>query len=137
MTQENEKYPELISFAEFGDFSTGFLVTTQLASNIPFAIKRVFWVYGVPPAFKRGNHAGYRTEEIIIAIQGSVEVQTQSKTGRKNFVLNRPNMGLFIPAKCWISLTFSVDALLLVLASTDYDTQDIIQDYDEFEQIKS
>jgi len=135
MTQENKKYPELISLYKSGDFSTGFLVSTQKASTMPFEIKRVFWIHQVPPTYKRGNHAGHKTEEVIIAIQGSVEVQTESKAGRQTFVLNRPDLGLYIPAKCWISLTFSVNALLLVLASTDYDEQDIIPDYNEFLQL--
>jgi len=135
MTPKKEQYPELISLPQFGDSTTGFLVSTQKAGNLPFAIKRVFWVQQVPPTYRRGNHAGYKTEEILIALQGRVEVQTEQKARQQFFVLNQPNEGLYIPAKCWISLTFSADALLLVLASTDYDVQDIIPDYDKFRQL--
>jgi len=135
MTSENRKYPALLSLAAFGDLATGILVSTQKENKIPFAIKRVFWIQQVPPAFKRGNHAGHRTEEIIVALQGRVEVHTESKAGRQSFVLDRPDEGLYIPAKCWISLNFSANALLLCLASTDYDEKDYIYDYAEFQQI--
>lgn len=135
MQQENRRYPELISLTESGDIATGFLVSTQKASNIPFAIKRVFWVHQVPPTYKRGNHAGYKTEEVLIAVRGRVVVQTETQARQQIFTLNRPDLGLYIPAKCWTSLTFSNDALLLVLASSDYDTQDIIADYNQFQQL--
>ena len=135
MREELQKLPALISLAAFGNIETGFLVSTQKESNLPFVIKRVFWVQQVPPTFLRGQHAGYQTEEVIICIRGSVEVHVESKAGRQTFVLNQPDVGLYIPAKCWIELTFSPDALLLCLASTDYDEQDYISDYATFQQL--
>ena len=130
-----QKLPALISLAAFGNVETGFLVSTQKESNLPFVIKRVFWVQHVPPSFMRGQHAGYQTEEVIICIRGRVVVQTESKAGRQTFVLNQPDLGLYVPAKCWIELTFSQDALLLCLASTDYDEQDYISDYAQFQEL--
>ncbi|WP_026463973.1 sugar 3,4-ketoisomerase [Adhaeribacter aquaticus] len=113
--------PHLLKFDSFDELEKGLLTSTQMAEKLPFLVKRVFWVQNVNPDKTRGSHAGYKTEEILIAIQGNVTVQIQTLTRRKSeFILHQPNHGLYIPPKCWRTLSFSEDAILLCLASTDY-----------------
>ena len=128
--------PYLMQFEKIGDASSGFLATSQQAALLPFAVKRVFWVYGTPDAVKRGGHANKVTEEVMIAVQGSVSVQTESASGQlQNFELSDPTFGLYIPTYCWLSISFSPGAVLVCLASTDFDAADYIQDREEFREL--
>ncbi|GEO03920.1 hypothetical protein AAE02nite_15840 [Adhaeribacter aerolatus] len=126
------KVPKIIYFDAIGTAAEGFLFSTQTAGNLPFAVKRAFWLQHVPENYTRGHHAHYTTEEVLIPLQGSITVTTQSATGEQTFTLNHPNAGLYIPACCWVTLAFSADALLLCLASTDYNEADYIRDYEAF-----
>ena len=128
------KIPRILTFDTSGDAASGFLVSTQRAGWLPFPVKRVFWVHHVPAGARRGQHAGKTMAEVLVAVQGRVEVHTECRAGRQHFVLDRPDQGLFVPEACWIELSFSADALLLCLASTDYDPADYIADYTEFQQ---
>lgn len=128
------KIPRILTFDTLGDAASGFLVSTQQAGRLPFAVKRVFWVQQVPAGVRRGLHAGKTMAEVLVALQGRVAVSTESAAGKQHFVLDRPDQGLYVPEKCWIELSFSADALLLCLASTDYDPADYVNDYTEFQQ---
>jgi hypothetical protein len=128
------KIPSILTFPTAGDPGSGFLVSTQYADQLPFPVKRVFWVHHVPAGVARGGHAGKTMAEVLVAVQGRVVVDTESAAGKAQFVLDQPDRGLYVPAKCWISLSFSADALLLCLASTDYARQDYIDDYTEFKR---
>ena len=129
------KIPRIIYFDAIGTASEGFLFSTQAAANLPFPVKRTFWLQRVPENYTRGHHAHYTTEEILIPLQGSITVTTQSAAGEQLFTLNRADAGLYIPAKCWVTLSFSAEALLLCLASTDYNEADYIRDFDAFRRI--
>lgn len=129
------KIPRILTFPSSGDAGTGFLTSTQQAGALPFPVKRVFWVQQVPENRKRGLHAGKTMAEVLVALQGRVEVMTESVAGRQHFVLDQARQGLYVPERCWIELSFSADALLLCLASTDYDAGDYISDYAEFKRI--
>src|SRR5688572_28905185 len=125
--------PYIIQFEKIGGAAGGFLVTSQRAGNLPFAMKRVFWVYQTPENVQRGGHANKATEEIMVAVQGSVTVQTESWSGQiQTFELKDPTVGLYIPTYCWLTISFSPDAVLVCLTSTDFDEADYIQDLDEF-----
>jgi WxcM-like, C-terminal len=126
------KIPRILTFDTAGDAASGLLVSTQEAARLPFPVKRVFWVHQVPAGVRRGRHAGRSMAEVVVALQGRVEVHTECRAGRQHFVLDRPDQGLYVPEACWIELAFSADALLLCLASTDYDPADYIDDYAEF-----
>ena len=128
------KIPRILTFPSAGSPDSGFLYSTQQADALPFPVKRVFWVEQVPEGGQRGQHAGRTMAEVLVALQGRVEIQTESRAGRQHFVLDQPQQGLYVPEKCWIDLTFSADALLLCLASTDYDAGDYISDYAEFKR---
>jgi WxcM-like, C-terminal len=128
------KIPRILTFETTGDPASGFLVSTQRADWLPFPVKRVFWIQQVPAGVRRGQHAGKTMAEVLVAEQGRVEINTECRLGKQHFVLDRPDQGLYVPEKCWIDLVFSPDALLLCLASTDYDPQDYIADYADFQQ---
>jgi hypothetical protein len=128
--------PYLMHFDEIGDPAIGFLITTQQANKLPFAVKRVFWVYNTPTTVKRGGHANKITQEIMIAVHGSVTVQTESGSGQiETFELKDPKTGLFIPDYCWLTISFSPGAVLVCLASTDFDETDYILDLEEFRKM--
>ncbi len=103
--------------------------------NVPFPIKRVFHISGVREGSVRGNHAHHVLQEVVFCIQGSVEVDTIDGAGNsQSILLDAPQVGLFLPPSVWRVLhSFSKDAILLVVASTDYDPDDYIRSTEEFE----
>jgi hypothetical protein len=103
--------------------------------HVPFAIRRVYWVYDVPGGQTRGGHAYRRTEELIVALSGSFDVvlDDSGPDGPRTFSLNRSWHGLWVGGMVWRRLeNFSTNALALVLASTPYEAADYIRDHDEF-----
>ena len=127
--------PYLIQFAEVGSESTGYIASTQLAQYIPFKIKRVFWTYGTPAGVLRGQHANKATEEVLVALTGSIKVETDTGRDTETFLLSSPTVGLYIPAMCWTNLYFEEGTMALCLASTDFDEADYIRDYEVFKRL--
>lgn len=111
----------------------GNLSIIEQIKNIPFEIKRVHWVYDVPGGMNRGGHAFKETDEFIVALSGSFDVEVEDGFEKKSFPLNRSYYGLYVPKGMWRTMTnFSTNSLALVLSSTDYDEHDYIMDYDEY-----
>ncbi|TXK47125.1 WxcM-like domain-containing protein [Pontibacter qinzhouensis] len=127
--------PYILKFDQFGSASEGFITTTQYADRLPFAVRRVFWTYDTPIDALRGNHANKTTEEVLVAVTGSVTIEAETSRGKNTFTLSSPNTGLYIPALCWTQITFSPDAVAICLASTDFDPQDYVHSYEEFKQL--
>ncbi|WP_299825029.1 FdtA/QdtA family cupin domain-containing protein [uncultured Pontibacter sp.] len=127
--------PYTLQFTEIGSDASGYIATTQFAQHIPFGIKRVFWTYGTPQTVQRGQHANKATEEVLVALTGSITVVADTGRSTETFVLNNPTQGLYIPAMCWTTLHFSEGAIGLCLASTDYDDADYIREYDLFKRL--
>ena len=101
--------------------------------QIPFDIKRVHWIYDVPGGMDRGGHAFRETEEFIVALSGSFDVEVDDGKNKRVFPLSRSYYGLYIPKGIWRTMTnFSTNSLALVLSSTDYDEADYILDYQDF-----
>jgi len=101
--------------------------------QIPFEIKRVYYLYDVPGGEDRGGHGHRDLEQIIVAMSGSFDVTVTDGFQEKKFQLNRSYYGLYIPKKSWRYLdNFSSGSVCLVLASEFYDEKDYIRDYDEF-----
>ena len=126
-----EKCP-IINFKDFGD-ERGKLVVIEGEQNIPFAIKRVFYIYGSDSTVIRGQHANRESEFVLINVAGNSKVRITD--GREEFVveLNKPMMGVYIPKMVWKDMyDFSSDSVLLVLASTHYDGSEYIRDFDEY-----
>lgn len=113
----------------------GFLVPLEFRYNIPFKVKRIFYTYNVPFESNRGAHAYHNTEQVLICISGSLKINCFDGNKEIIYELNSPNEAIYIAPKVW-RLTFehSSDAVLLVLSSLEYDENDYIRDYNEFEQ---
>ena len=117
----------------------GSLSVGEFEREIPFAPKRYFLVYDVPTAETRGEHAHRTCHQFLIAVKGSVHVVADDGERREQFVLDKPNLGLFLPKMTWgIQYKYSEDAVLLVFASEYYDSSDYIRKYNDFlEQVRS
>lgn len=117
----------------------GKLVAIESDRDIPFEIKRVFYIYGTKPDLPRGKHSHHVTQQYLIAISGSCKVTLDDGNEKKTYELNKPNIGLFQDALIWGEMhDFSEDCVLLVLANEHYDEADYIRDYDAFlKQVKS
>ena len=123
----------MLNFTEKGD-DRGRLVVVEGGRDIPFEIKRVFYIYGSDPEVVRGKHANRRSEFVLINVAGTSKVRVVDRTGNEMIIhLNRPHTGIYIPAMVWKDMyDFSPDSVLLVLSSEHYDPEEYIRDFDEF-----
>ncbi len=113
----------------------GNLSIIEQYKNIPFKIVRTYWIYDVPGGEKRGGHAYRENEEFIVALSGSFDVMLDDGKNKKTFSLNRSYYGLYVPKGLWrVMNNFSTNSLALVLASTPFNREDYIYDYEEFKQ---
>lgn len=111
----------------------GQLVAIEQNKDIPFEIKRVFYIYGTEKNTPRGKHAHYKTKQYLVAVNGSCRVTLEDGYNKKTFDLNRPNIGLLQNELIWGSMhDFSYDCVLMVLADQAYDQNDYIYDYADF-----
>jgi len=102
-------------------------------NQIPFQIKRTYWIYDVPGGEIRGSHAFKQAEEFIVAISGSFDVVLHDGKKESKYSLNRSYYGIYIPKMVFRRLeNFSTNSLALVLVSTLYSEKDYIRDFDEF-----
>jgi hypothetical protein len=115
------------------DEARGSLVFGQVAEHLPFAAKRFWMVFDVPPGRSRGGHAHRHLEEFIVCGRGSCIVSLDDGTNRTDVVLDRPDVGLYIPRLTWASQRYgSGDTLLFVVASEVYRPDDYVRDYGDF-----
>ena len=115
----------------------GNLTPIEGGADIPFDIKRVYYLYDVPGGESRGAHAHRELQQLIIAANGSFSITLDDGKNKKTFTLNRPYQGLIIVPRIWRDLgDFSSGAVLVCLASEHYDEYDYIRDYDEFLKFK-
>ncbi len=123
---------KLIDLPRFLD-SRGSLTALQNPESIPFDIKRVFYLYEVPPGGSRGGHALKRCYQILIAISGGLDVILNDGRREARISLRRPDQGLYLPPLVWREMTgFSPGAVCLVLASEFYDAADYYRDRADF-----
>lgn len=125
--------PHIIHFNSIGSSEIGFISVGQALENIPFEIRRVYWTYYTPQSVKRGGHANIEKELVLIAVSGSITVETESTDGKKHiFKLDSPDNGLYLPRLCWHTMQYSHNAVQVVIASNAYSEEDYIRDYQEF-----
>lgn len=111
----------------------GNLTVGEFEQHIPFAVKRYFMVFDVPSAETRGEHAHKKCHQFLICAKGSVSVVADDAKNRQEFLLQKPNQGVFLPAGTWgIQYKYSADAVLLVFASEHYNAEDYIRNYNDF-----
>lgn len=126
---------KIIDFPKIMD-SRGNLSFIEENKQIPFKIKRVYYLYDVPSGATRGGHAHKRLEQIVIALSGSFDVVLDDGYNRKSFFLNRPHYGLYVPPGIWRELeNFSSNSVALSLVSQIYDESDYIRDYRTFKRM--
>ncbi len=128
----SEQY-KLIYFKDLGDERGNLVVIEGEGMDIPFDIKRVFYMYGSDDTVVRGQHANRETEFLLVNVGGSSKVRVDNGTESEVIVLDKPGMGLYLPPMLWKDMyDFSPDSILLVLASRHYDGQEYIRDYQEY-----
>lgn len=128
-------HPHRIELPRIFD-TRGNLSFLQEGDQIPFKVRRTYWIYDVPGGELRGSHAFRETQEVIIALSGSFEVVLNDGNTEKAFALNRSYVALYVPRLLWRSLmNFSTNAVALILASTYYDETDYIRDFAEFQRL--
>lgn len=111
----------------------GNLTVAEGMKNVPFEIKRAYWVYDVPGGESRGGHAHKKLKQLVIALSGSFTVTLDNGKERETVLLNHPYQGLIIETNTWCTLDdFSSGAVCLVLASEPFEEEDYIRDYNEF-----
>ena len=123
---------KVLEFADFGD-ERGNLVVIEGGENIPFEIKRMFYIYGSDDTVVRGQHANKQTSFVMINVSGTSKVRIDDGKEERVIELNKPRMGLYLSPMLWKDMyDFSADSVLIVLADTHYDAGEYIRDYDEY-----
>ena len=111
----------------------GNLTVAEQLKDVPFEIKRAYWVYDVPGGESRGGHAHKRLKQLVVALSGSFHVTLDDGSRRQTFLMNHPWQALLIDTGTWRTLDdFSSGAVCLVLASEPFEEDDYIYDYDDF-----
>lgn len=127
--------PALINLPQFLD-ARGNLSFIEEETHFPFKIRRVYWIYDVPGGESRGGHAFIDTEEVIIALSGSFDVVLDDGENESVYSLNRSYYGVYVPQMIWRKLrNFSTNSVALIIASTDYDENDYLRDYEVFKSM--
>ena len=117
--------------------ANGNLTAVNNGEELPFELKRTFYIYDVPGGAERGGHSHYTCHEFIIAISGSFDVTVDDGNDKYTFTLNRPNQGLLVAPGIWRTLqNFSSGSVCLALASHHFDEKDYVREYDHFLQLK-
>lgn len=132
------KAVQMLEFSQKGD-ERGHLVIVEGMKDIPFEIKRVFYIYGSDDKVVRGQHANRKSEFVLINVAGTSKVRVRDGKGNEAvFSLNRPHTGIYLPKMVWKDMyDFSEDSVLLCLASEYYDAGEYIRDYGTFEKLVS
>ncbi len=120
------------TFQQHGD-ERGMLVALEQLKDIPFEIKRIYYVYDTKNGVRRGYHAHKSLEQILVCVHGSCKILLDNGKEQKKISLEKPYEGLYVPNNMWREMyDFSEGAVLMVLASAYYDKEDYIRDYQEF-----
>jgi hypothetical protein len=126
---------QLISLPKILD-ARGNLSFVEAQNHVPFAIKRVYWIYDVPGGETRGGHAFKENHELIIALSGSFDLVLHDGQTETKYSLNRSYYGLYVPSMIWRSMeNFSTNSLALVLSSIPYNEADYVRDFKTFKKM--
>jgi acetyltransferase-like isoleucine patch superfamily enzyme len=114
----------------------GALSLVQYQQDLPFVVKRAFWIYDVPSSEIRGEHAHERCHQFLVCVKGGVTVITDNGVDRSEIRLDKPTVGLHIPPLIWAAqYKYTSDAILVVFASDEYDADDYIRSYSKFKML--
>ena len=124
----------LISLQVHGD-ERGSLIALENGHNLPFDVKRVYYIYGIKEEVSRGFHAHKKLKQLLIAVSGSVEIHCEMHGQKMVYLLDTPDKGLLVEGMVWHTMeNFSPDCVLMVLADDYYDESDYVRDYVVFKQ---
>ncbi len=113
--------------------SSGKLTAIEANNDVPFEIRRVFYISNVTEGGVRGGHAHRETDQLAVAVSGAVRIVVSDGTDSRQVILDDPSTGILLPRMIWVSLTdFSQGAVCLVLANTHYDRSRSIRDWDSY-----
>lgn len=131
--QFDKSHPCYVEFQQCGD-NRGHLVVLEEGKEIPFPIKRVFYIYGSESKTIRGQHANKNSEFVLVNVAGTSKIKTIDTDGVEAvFELNHPYRGVYLPNMIWKEMyDFSHDSVLLVLVSAPYDGNEYIRDFQEY-----
>lgn len=128
--------PHIIQFGQIGESAIGFISVAE-KEILPFTVKRVYWTYFTPDNVTRGRHAHKYTEQILIAASGRIIITTENlKKEKLSFTLESPQFGLYIPPGVWHNMQYNHYSTQLTLASTEFDEEDYIRDYEVFKSMQ-
>lgn len=134
MPNLSEQY-KILNFKEFGDERGNLVVIEGDGLDVPFDIKRVFYMYGSDPDIVRGQHANRTSEFVLINVAGTSKVRLDNGYEETVVNLDKPRMGLYISTMVWKDMyDFSPDSVLLVLSNEHYDDSEYIRDYDHYKK---
>ncbi|HIE5767777.1 TPA: sugar 3,4-ketoisomerase [Proteus mirabilis] len=126
------KLVNIIDFNILGD-ERGSLISLEENNNIPFEIKRVYYIFGTKDGVSRGFHAHKELKQLAVCVRGSCRFIMDDGKKREELILDKPNLGLLINPMQWHEMhDFSEDCIIIVLANDYYDESDYIRDYDSF-----
>ncbi len=126
--------PCLIEFTRIGAPALGYISVAEKES-LPFEVKRIYWTYFTPEDVIRGGHAHYDLEQVIVAVAGKIIINTELLNGEKEeFVLDKPNIGLYVPKLCWREMKYTHNAVQMCIANLAYTVEDYIRDYNQFKE---
>lgn len=132
---KTHEHYKIIELPEMGD-ERGNLVVIEGNKDIPFEIKRVFYMYGTDAQMIRGSHANRKSEFVLINVAGSTKIKIDDGFSTAVVELDKPRMGIYIPPMLWKDMyDFSKDSVLLVLSSEHYDGSEYIRDYEEYKKM--
>ena len=125
---------EIVQFSIHGD-DRGCLIALEGGRDIPFEVRRVYYIYGTRSDMSRGFHAHKHLKQMLIAVSGSVTVSCEFGATKERFLLDSPSRGLLLEGLIWREMhDFSPDCVLMVFASEHYREEDYIRDYNVFRQ---
>lgn len=124
---------KVLNFKDCGDERGDLVVVEGSGIDIPFAMQRIFYIYGSDPDVIRGCHANLNSEFVMINVSGTSKVKVDNGTETDIIELNRPRMGLYLKNMVWKEMyDFSPDSVLLVIASEHYDEHEYVRDYEAY-----
>jgi len=133
MSFKNKTCPEYFELPSIGESNLGFISVAEFPNNIPFNIKRVYWTYHTPENVLRGHHSHKDLYQLIFAVSGTITFYTEDRhRNKQEFILSKPNVGLYIPPYVWREIKFSHNSVLLCLSSSEYSETDYIRSYENF-----
>ncbi|WP_230849126.1 sugar 3,4-ketoisomerase [Legionella saoudiensis] len=132
MPAAKQQVQGLFDLRVIGD-ERGSLIALENGSNLPFDLKRAYYIFDTKPEVSRGYHAHKNLQQVAVCVAGQCRILLDDGKTRENFVLNSPTKGLLINNLTWREMhDFSEDCILVVFASEHYNESDYIRDYDQF-----